>query len=197
MFDSLQPGWIATLGSGQILAVASLVMYYIPRRPVSVPRGPRAFSTIVRRRRTLLPIPFLRRAGYIALLGVSGYIVDQEFYARTVVRNLRTFWTVRVISRKNSCTVMLTNFLQCALIATDYKLNFTPGKSDHISALHERVGDRLLNLFSSNGGLYIKFGASTFQKFIQTYQDIPRPSNRGKCRVLTKAYTAQVFPVVR
>jgi len=59
---------------------------------------------------------------------------------------------------KNSRTVTLINFLQCALIATDYKLNFTPGKSDHISALHERVGDRLLNLFSSNGGLYIKFG---------------------------------------
>ena len=52
----------------------------------------------------------------------------------------------------------LISLLQCALIATDYKLNFTPGKSDHISALHERVGDRLLNLFSSNGGLYIKFG---------------------------------------
>ena len=48
---------------------------------------------------------------------------------------------------------------QCALIAADYKLNFTPNKSDSISALHERVGDRLLNLFISNGGLYIKFGA--------------------------------------
>jgi hypothetical protein len=54
----------------------------------------------------------------------------------------------------------LTIFGQCALIAADYKLNFTPGKSDYISALHERVGDRLLNLFSSNGGLYIKFGMS-------------------------------------
>lgn len=59
---------------------------------------------------------------------------------------------------KDRRTVTLINFLQGALIAIDYKLNFTPGKSDHISALHERVGDRLLNLFSSNGGLYIKFG---------------------------------------
>jgi aarF domain-containing kinase len=41
-------------------------------------------------------------------------------------------------------------------------LNFTPNKSDSISALHERVGDRLLNLFTSNGGLYIKFGACHF-----------------------------------
>ena len=54
----------------------------------------------------------------------------------------------------------LTRFGQCALIAADYKLNFTPGKSDYISALHDRVGDRLLNLFTSNGGLYIKFGGS-------------------------------------
>ncbi len=146
-------------------------MYYIPRIPVSVPRGHRAFSTIVPGRRAIPPIPFLRRAGYIALLGVAGYIVDQEFYASTAVRNLRTFWTVRVISRKNSHTVTLTNFLQCALIATDYKLNFTPGKSDHISALHERVGDRLLNLFSSNGGLYIKFGVFYISEICP---DVPR-----------------------
>ena len=57
---------------------------------------------------------------------------------------------------------LTTNFHQCAIIAADYKLNFTPGKSEHITALHERVGDRLLNLFSTNGGLYIKFGASCF-----------------------------------
>jgi len=54
----------------------------------------------------------------------------------------------------------LTKFGQCALIAADYKLNFTPGKGDYILALHDRVGDRLLNLFTSNGGLYIKFGGS-------------------------------------
>jgi aarF domain-containing kinase len=57
----------------------------------------------------------------------------------------------------------LTDFLQCAIIAADYKLNFTPDKSDDILALHERVGDRLLNLFTSNGGLYIKFGVSLQQ----------------------------------
>jgi hypothetical protein len=54
----------------------------------------------------------------------------------------------------------LTKFGQCTLIAADYKLNFTPGKGDYILALHDRVGDRLLNLFTSNGGLYIKFGGS-------------------------------------
>ena len=94
------------------------------------------------------------------MLGVTGYVVDRELYASTAARNLRTFWTVRVVSGKNSHIVTLTNFLQGALIAIDYKLNFTQGKSDHISALHERVGNRLLNLFSSNGGLYIKFGMS-------------------------------------
>ncbi|KAI0245804.1 ABC1 family-domain-containing protein [Lactifluus subvellereus] len=112
-------------------------MYYIRRR--SIPRCHHTFSTIASSRRISISGGFLRGAGYVTLLGGAGYVVDREFNASTIVRNLRTFWT-------------------CAVIAADYKLNFTPGKSDSISALHERVGDRLLNLFSSNGGLYVKFG---------------------------------------
>jgi predicted unusual protein kinase regulating ubiquinone biosynthesis (AarF/ABC1/UbiB family) len=86
------------------------------------------------------------------------------------VRNLRTFWTVRGVIEK-LCTVLLIDLWQCALVAADYKLNFTPGKSDYISALHERVGDRLLNLFTSNGGLYIKFGGSYM---LAVGRDVPR-----------------------
>lgn len=86
------------------------------------------------------------------MLCVGGYAADREFNASTITRNLRTFWT-------------------CAVIAADYKLNFTPNKSDSISALHERVGDRLLNLFTSNGGLYIKFG----QAVGATAAFLPRP----------------------
>jgi hypothetical protein len=89
----------------------------------------------------------------------------------TAVRNLRTFWTVRGVFRKYSRTIPLINFRQCVLIAADYKLNFRPGKSDYISALHERVGDRLLNLFTSNGGLYIKFGVSYI---LIIDKDVPR-----------------------
>ncbi|KAI0267342.1 atypical/ABC1/ABC1-B protein kinase [Gloeopeniophorella convolvens] len=110
-------------------------------------RNPIARSPWAHRGLSTMPPPrprprvekYLRRAGYIALFGAAGYLADREFYASTITRNLRTFWT-------------------CAIIAADYKLNFTPGKSDSISSLHERVGDRLLNLFFSNGGLYVKFG---------------------------------------
>lgn len=45
------------------------------------------------------------------------------------------------------------------VIAIDYKLNFKPEKSESISQLHERVADRIYNLLTSNGGLYIKIGA--------------------------------------
>ena len=44
------------------------------------------------------------------------------------------------------------------MIAVDYKFNFTPDAADGITALHERVGERVFNLLTSNGGLYIKFG---------------------------------------
>lgn len=112
----------------------------------------RVFSTIAPSRKGTASKTFLRRAGYVALLGATGYVVDREFYASTAMRNLRTFWT-------------------CAIIAADYKLNFTPGKSDSILALHERVGDRLLNLFTSNGGLYINFG----QVIAANAAFLPRP----------------------
>jgi aarF domain-containing kinase len=52
----------------------------------------------------------------------------------------------------------LMPFLQCAAITLDYKLNFTPEKSSQIPELHERVAERLYDLFTTNGGLYIKIG---------------------------------------
>lgn len=48
--------------------------------------------------------------------------------------------------------------MQCAAITLDYKLNFTPEKSDQIPELHERVAQRVYDLLTSNGGLYIKIG---------------------------------------
>ncbi|KAL4076564.1 ABC1 family-domain-containing protein [Scleroderma yunnanense] len=47
---------------------------------------------------------------------------------------------------------------QCTLITLDYKINFRPDKADRIPQLHERVADRIYNLLTSNGGLYIKIG---------------------------------------
>jgi len=50
---------------------------------------------------------------------------------------------------------------QCAVITLDYKLNFSPEKSDKIPELHERVAERIYNLLTANGGLYIKIGCAT------------------------------------
>lgn len=70
-------------------------MYHVLRTPLPK-RCPRVFSTVApSRRATASKKAFLRRAGYVALLGATGYVVDREFYASTVMRNLRTFWTVR------------------------------------------------------------------------------------------------------
>lgn len=67
------------------------------------------------------------------------YIVDKTYNASSIFRNLRTLWT-------------------CAMITFDYKWNFTPEKSDLIPELHERVAQRVYDLLTSNGGLYIKIG---------------------------------------
>ncbi|KAA1475076.1 hypothetical protein DENSPDRAFT_883281 [Dentipellis sp. KUC8613] len=76
----------------------------------------------------------------------------------------------------------------CAITAADYKLNFWPGMSnEHIVALHTRVAERLFNLLTSDGGLYIKFGqviASNAAllpkpvqaKFSRLYDDAPQIS---------------------
>lgn len=44
------------------------------------------------------------------------------------------------------------------MITLDYKLNFTPSKTELIPELHERVATRMYDLLTSNGGLYIKIG---------------------------------------
>ena len=50
--------------------------------------------------------------------------------------------------------------MQDAVIAYDYKTNFTAENSEGIPAIHERVATRLFDLVASNGGLYIKIGRS-------------------------------------
>ncbi|KAF6756514.1 ABC1 family-domain-containing protein [Ephemerocybe angulata] len=82
---------------------------------------------------------YSRRLGYLALGGGALYAWDRYYNASAIRRNLRTLQT-------------------CAMITIDYKLNFTPGKSEQIPELHERVAERMYNLLTSNGGLYIKIG---------------------------------------
>ncbi|KAJ7165817.1 ABC1 family-domain-containing protein [Mycena filopes] len=82
---------------------------------------------------------YLRRTGYLGLGVGLVWGVDTQFNASALGRNLRTLWA-------------------CGLITYEYKTKFTPEKSDQIPQLHERVADIMFNLFTSNGGLYIKIG---------------------------------------
>ncbi|KAK7053810.1 ABC1 domain-containing protein [Favolaschia claudopus] len=82
---------------------------------------------------------YLRRVGYLGFGIGAIYGLDRQFNASAIGRNLRTLWA-------------------CALITAEYKMNFTPEKSDQIPELHERVANIMYNLFTGNGGLYIKMG---------------------------------------
>src|SRR6266849_325226 len=85
-------------------------MYHVLRTPLPK-RCYRAFSTIAPSRRATASKTFIRRAGYVMLLGATGYVVDREFYASTAMRNLRTFWTVRIISTKKGRSILLIDCL--------------------------------------------------------------------------------------
>ena len=112
-----------------MLFLSSVLRCYHQTHPVS-----HAFNATFSRRKK-----YPRRLAYLALGIGTVYTVDNQYNASAIVRNLRTLWT-------------------CAAITLDYKLNFTPEKSDQIPQLHERVADRVYNLLTSNGGLYIKIG---------------------------------------
>lgn len=98
---------------------------------------------------------WFRGLGYLVLAGGSVYVVDRHFNASAIRRNLRTLYTVRLYLQYR----ILLKMNQGVVIATDYKLNFKPGQGENITALHERVAERLYNLLVDNGGLYIKIGA--------------------------------------
>ncbi|KAJ3535843.1 hypothetical protein NM688_g6922 [Phlebia brevispora] len=100
----------------------------------------------------------------LAIGGVAFY--DYNYNASVIGRNLRTFWV-------------------CLNIALDYKFNFTPENADSIPLLHQRVADRVYNLLTSNGGLYIKIGQAIGnnaallpqpmqEKFAKLFDDAPQ-----------------------
>ncbi|KAJ7638431.1 ABC1 family-domain-containing protein [Roridomyces roridus] len=80
-----------------------------------------------------------RRPVYLTLGAGTVYALDNRFNASAIARSARTLYS-------------------CALITADYKWNFTPEKSAQIPELHERVATVMYNLFTRNGGLYIKIG---------------------------------------
>ncbi|KAI0037004.1 ABC1-domain-containing protein [Vararia minispora EC-137] len=125
-------------------------------------------------------VKYVRRSAYVGATIGTAYLADRELFASTVTRNLRTLYT-------------------CAIIALDYKLNFTPEKSDEIQNLHARVAKRLLHLFTSNGGLYIKFGQAIGanaallpkpmqEQFSRLFDDAPQLSYNAIARVLSAEF---------
>ncbi|KAF9466710.1 atypical/ABC1/ABC1-B protein kinase [Collybia nuda] len=109
---------------------------------------------------------YARRTGYIVAGIGAFYAGDKAFNASAISRNFRTLWT-------------------CAAITLDYKWNFTPEKSELIPELHERVANRMYNLFTANGGLYIKIGQAIGanaaflpkamqEKFAKLFDDAPQ-----------------------
>lgn len=97
-------------------------------------------SVICRRILASMPLRFTAGAG---LVGTGIYAYDSRSEAQLVGRNVRTFYNG-------------------VALAIDYKLNFKPGHSKeeglHIEQLHERVANRIFDVFEQNGGLYIKIG---------------------------------------
>ncbi|KZT19820.1 ABC1-domain-containing protein [Neolentinus lepideus HHB14362 ss-1] len=81
----------------------------------------------------------LRRTGYVVATigGIS--IWDRTWNASSLTRTCRTLYT-------------------CGLIALDYKWNFNPEHGNEIPQIHQRTAERLYNLITANGGLYIKMG---------------------------------------
>lgn len=97
-------------------------------------------SAIGRRLFTSKPLRYSLGAG---LIGTGIYAYDSRSEAQLLGRNVRTFYNG-------------------IALAVDYKLNFKPGHSEEeglrIEKLHERVANRIFDVFEQNGGLYIKIG---------------------------------------
>lgn len=76
--------------------------------------------------------------GTVSVLSLI-YAWDQTRNAEAITRTLRTAYNGVVM-------------------AVDFKLSFSPEKSEQIDALHQRIANRINHLCNTNGGLYIKLG---------------------------------------
>lgn len=113
---------------------------------------------------------WVRRLGYVTLVGAVAYVIDNKFYAASLTRSVRTFRLA-------------------ATVALDYKINFreNPPFADDIAEVHSRSAQKLFNLLRSNGGLYLKIGQAIamqsailppeFQRmFARMFDDAPQNS---------------------
>lgn len=134
---------------------------FAPPPPQSLPRP----SPIKHYHRTR---KWARRLIYLSVGLATIYGIDQKFYSSCLARTLRTF-RVGLVT------------------ALDYKINFRahPPFAASLTALHARNAERLFNVLSTNGGLYLKMGQAIamqsavlppeFQKmFSKMFDDAPQ-----------------------
>ncbi|KAI8147616.1 ABC1 family-domain-containing protein [Fennellomyces sp. T-0311] len=111
-----------------------------------------------------------------AILGTGLYAIDARSEAQLLQRNIRTFYNG-------------------IALAVDYKLNFRPSlepdSASRIEALHERVANRIFDVFERNGGLYIKMG-----QVIGTQSAVLPAAYQRRARRLFDAAPALPFEVV-
>ncbi|OJJ48157.1 hypothetical protein ASPZODRAFT_140483 [Penicilliopsis zonata CBS 506.65] len=125
---------------------------------------------------------WLRRLFYLSMATGVVYAVDNQFYAASVTRTVRTF------------AVGL-------LVALDYKINFRPDPplASSIAAVHARNAERLSDLLRINGGLYLKIGQAIamqsailppeFQKmFARMFDDAPQNDWKEAERVIREDF---------
>lgn len=109
-----------------------------------------------------------RRLVYLTIGTAIVYGIDNQFYSSCIARSARTYGVGLVV-------------------ALDYKINFRahPPFAKSLTALHTRNAERLFNVLSSNGGLYLKMGQAIamqsavlppeFQKmFSKMFDDAPQ-----------------------
>lgn len=108
-----------------------------------------------------------------SLLGFSIYTVDARSEAQLLQRSFRTFYNG-------------------VALAVDYKLNFRPSpNANRIESLHERVANRIFDVFERNGGLYVKMG-----QVIGTQSAVLPAAYQRRARRLYDAAPALPFEVV-
>ncbi|KAH7073330.1 ABC1 family-domain-containing protein [Paraphoma chrysanthemicola] len=134
-----------------------------PPNPADLPKPrPRKIKPPFTRRK------WVRRLAIVSALAGTGYVFDRQFYASSISRSLRTFYTG-------------------LLIGIDYKINFRahPPLANSIEELHARNARRIFDLLRHNGGLYLKIGQAIamqsailppeFQKMFQKmFDDAPQ-----------------------
>lgn len=136
-------------------------------QPFAPPR-PNSLATPLQVKRYYGTRKWARRLIYLSIGLASIYAIDQKFYSSCLTRTLRTFRVGLVV-------------------ALDYKINFRahPPFAESLTALHSRNAERLFNVLSANGGLYLKMGQAIamqsavlppeFQKmFSKMFDDAPQ-----------------------